>query len=165
MINLAGCRHQSCIIFTTGITNLSSGSNFKVLAADLWGAVCNIHTFVDRSNFGQDRSTFVQQKLLLSDKSNFAYDKSTFVYDKSNFVRQKYVCHRKVTCVRQNYFCRDKSTFVLHMAWPLAKCDNQNSVLVPCYGYRWRVRKPIDWLKHSGSCIRYIHHYRWAGSN
>ena len=44
----------------------------------VWGAVCNIHTFVDRGNFCQDRSTFVQQKLPLSDKSNFVVDKSTF---------------------------------------------------------------------------------------
>ena len=37
----------------------------------------------------------------------------------------------------------DRSIFVLHMVWPLAKCDNQNSVLVPCTGYRWHVRQSI----------------------
>ena len=45
----------------------------------LWGAVCNIHTFVDRSKFCPTKVTFVQQKSLLSDKSNFVYDKITFV--------------------------------------------------------------------------------------
>ena len=43
-------------------------------ACALWGAVCNIHTFVDRSNF-------CPTKLLLSDKNNFVCDKSNFVYD------------------------------------------------------------------------------------
>ena len=37
---------------------------------------------------------------------------------------------------------------MLHLARPLAKCYIQNFVLVPCISYRWRVRPPIDWLKH-----------------
>ena len=78
----------------------------------LWGAVCNIHTFVDRSKFCPTEVTFVQQKSLLSDKSNFVYDKSTFVRqklilsDKSNFVLTK------IASVNKSNFVIDKITFV-----------------------------------------------------
>ena len=155
------------------------------MASHIWGAVCNIHTFVDRSKFCPTKVTFVQQKSLLSDKSNFVidksnlvYDKITFVYDKITFVRQKWFlsdkswfCQTKVissmtklllsdksnfvltkiASVNKSNFVIDKITFVLHLARPLTKCYIQNSVLVPCIGYRWRVRPPIDWLKHSST--------------
>ena len=62
---------------------------------DLWGAVCSMHTFVDRSKFCPTKVTFVQQKSLLSDKSNFVYDTRNFVYDKITFVRQKLILSDK----------------------------------------------------------------------
>ena len=96
-----------------------------------------------------DKITFVRQKLILSDKSNFVIDKSTFVGQKLLLSTKVILSQTKLLLSRQNYFCRDKITFVLHLARPLAKGYIQNSVLVPCIGYRWRVRPPIDWLKHS----------------
>ena len=64
------------------------------------GAVCNIHTFVDKSIFCQDRSplstevTFVGQKKLLLTKA-----------------RQNYFLSTKFTFVDKINFCLNKSNF------------------------------------------------------
>ena len=60
----------------------------------IWGAVCNIHTFVDRSNFC-DRRYFSWTKLTVVDKSKteVTFVKSKFCPDKSN------LCQAKVTFV------------------------------------------------------------------
>ena len=82
------------------------GKMMTAHASQLWGAVCNMHTFVDRSKFCPTKVTFVQQNSLLSDKSNFVCDKSNFVYDKITFVRQKLILSDK------SRFCQTKVDFV-----------------------------------------------------
>ena len=76
----------------------------KTLEDYLWGAVCNIHTFVDRSTF-VERKYFCDTEVRLSRQKNFCRDKSTFVETEVLLSRQKQFC-------RDNYFCRDRSTFV-----------------------------------------------------
>ena len=93
-----------------------------IKGSTVWGTICNIHTFVDRSNFCHlrqvtfvDKSNVCPQKLLLSDKINFCWQKqgrSCFCQQMLLFSTKVTSVLTKVTFVGQKLLLLDKSTFV-----------------------------------------------------
>ena len=97
---------------------LTDTKNIQHWPWKLWGAVCNMHTFVDRSNFFSNKSHFCLTKVILSTTKLFLSDKSIFCQTKVDFVRQKLILSDKsnfvidkITFVWQKQFCLDKNCF------------------------------------------------------
>ena len=83
------------------------------------GRCCNIHSFVDNSNFCQDRSTFVQQKLLLLDNSTLVLH-MVWPFAKCNILE---FCLDKIAFVNKSYFCWTKILLCYTWHEPFTKCN------------------------------------------
>ena len=77
----------------------------------VWGAVCSMHTFVDRSKFCPTKVILSTTKLFLSDKSWFCQTKVDFVRQKLILSDKSWICQTKVDFVWQKQFCLDKNCF------------------------------------------------------
>ena len=77
------------------------------------GAICTIHSVVEKTKFVETDVTFIEKKPLLSTRSYFCWTKLTAVdKSKTGLVKNTYFVAKSDCCLQNINFCQTKVTFV-----------------------------------------------------